>query len=282
MESYKMGQTSLVFIGGGKMGEAIALGLQSSQAEIARDISSANITIVDPGESRRTYLEEQHGMNCLASADSIDKADIVILAVKPQVIIDVVQNLKGLKAFSHSLFVSIAAGVETKTLIGHLPEQSRLVRVMPNLPLSVGEGASVVCPSATSTENDVDIVHKLFACLGVAERVEEDLVDVATALSGSGPAYVAAMMEILIEAGEDEGLSKVLAQSLVLQTVYGTCVQLKETNQDISLFKESVCSPGGSTLAALQAMNDAGMHSVYKNGVVAAVRRAKELGRDTV
>lgn len=270
--------TRVVFVGGGKMGEAILGGWLSSEAAIAKPLMAGSFQIIEPTESRREYLSERYGVSCVGKASEVERADIVVLAVKPQVILEVLRDLRGLVPFSSALFVSIAAGVTTDCLVEALPETSRLVRVMPNLPLLVGEGASVVCGSRSSHTDEVEAVRDLFACLGLAEIIDEKLVDAAGALSGSGPAYVAAMIESLTSAGCAQGLPESLAEALALQTVYGTALHLKETAQSPTALREAVCSPGGTTLAALSAMKEAGMDEVYRQGVAAAVHRSKELG----
>lgn len=267
-----------VFIGGGKMGEAILAGWLNSDAVTASDLGPENFTIVEPNEARQKVFEESYGVSCVTDIHQVDTADVVILAVKPQVMFDVLSEVKDLAPFTHSLFISIAAGIPTSSLIEALPSGSRLVRVMPNLPLVVAEGASVVCASERSSVRDVETVRDLFACLGVAEIIDEKDMDAACALSGSGPAYVAAMIEALTKAGIDQGLSASLAENLALQTVYGTAAMLKETKQAPAELRKAVSSPGGTTVAALSAMEEAGMDSVYDRGIAAAVRRAKELG----
>lgn len=259
------------------MGEAIFGGWISSDALALAPIEAQSITVVEPTESRRDYLQDRYGVTCVADASSVVAADIVVLAVKPQIIVDVVKGLSTLPVFEEALFISIAAGVATETLNEVLPARSRLVRVMPNLPLLVGAGASVVCGSTTSTSADVEQVCTLFDCLGQAHIIAEDRIDLACALSGSGPAYVCALIEALTQAAVKEGFSPELAESLTLQMVYGTALQLKETGASPTELREAVSSPGGTTLAALAAMEKAGMNTVYTQGVAAAVRRAKEL-----
>lgn len=272
-------RTSIVLLGGGKMGEAILAGwIGVSEGEIAL-LSAKNFTVIDPGNDRRTYLEKEYGVTCLADLSAVPVADIVVLAVKPQVMIEVLEGIIGLAAFADSLFISIAAGMTTDRLVDSLPDTSRLVRVMPNMPLQVCAGASAVCASATSHENDVETVLALFDCLGVASRVEEDQMDAVCGLSGSGPAYVAAMIEALVKASVEQGLSKELAEQFAIQTVYGTAVLLRESDFNPSGLREAVSSPGGTTLAALEAMNDAGMEEIYRKAVEAAVRRSKELSK---
>jgi pyrroline-5-carboxylate reductase len=148
---------------------------------------------------------------------------------------------------------------------------------MPNLPLVVGKGTTAICSSKRATKEEVKLVCALFGCLGVALEVDEIDMDTVCALSGSGPAYVAAMIESLSEAGRAAGLTKEVSQELVINTVYGSASLLKETGQDPAEFRTAVSSPGGTTLAALEAMNKAGYAEIYAQGVKAAIDRSKEL-----
>lgn len=268
---------SVVLIGGGKMGEAIMAGWMDARDGTAAPLSAGNFTVVDPGDDRRLFLEKEYSVTCLPHVQDIAVADIVILAVKPQVMMDVLADTIDVPAFAPSLFVSIAAGIPTERLVGALPDTSRLVRVMPNMPLQVCAGASAVCGSATSTKQDVETVLGLFDCLGLACLVEEAHMDAVCALSGSGPAYVAALIESLVKASVEQGLPSELAQQLAVQTVYGTAVILCETEFDPTTLREAVSSPGGTTLAALNVMHEEGMDALYRKAVAAAVRRSKEL-----
>ena len=271
----------VVIVGGGKMGEAILSGWLCSDSGAASALSAANFTVVNPGAERREYLEQQYGVSCLRDVSEVDGADLVVLAVKPQVMMSVLEKARPMAAFgggaSGPLFVSIAAGLTTMRLEDALPQYARLVRVMPNMPLTVGAGATSVTSGSMALEADVELVRDLFAGLGEAVVVAEEEMDATCALSGSGPAYVAAMIEALRDAGVSQGLDARVAESLALQTVFGTALLVKETGRDLAEVRQSICSPGGTTLAALEAMNDAGFNEVFEAGVAAAVRRSKEL-----
>ena len=177
------------------------------------------------------------------------------------------------------LFISIAAGIPTTRLEAALPKDAHVVRVMPNMPLSIGAGASGVCKGAQATNDEYDYVVGLFGCLGRAVPVDESDMDIVCALSGSGPAYVAAMIEALRDAAAAQGLDEQLAETLALQTVLGTARLIDETPLSPAVTREAVCSPGGTTLAALDAMYEAGFNDVFQAGVDAAVRRSKELAQ---
>lgn len=263
------------------MGEAIAAGLVASGEGAAASLSADSFVIADPSDARREELARAHGFACVADAREIDAADLVVIAVKPQVAIGILEGIAAEAPFaaapSDPLFVSIAAGVETSSIETALGEGARVVRVMPNMPLVVGEGATAVCGGAHASAADVELVVGLFSALGFACEAAERDMDAVCAVSGSGPAYVAAMIEALAAAGERQGLSAELARGLALQTVYGTAKVLAETGCDVAEFRESVCSPGGTTIAALDAMAARGFGEAIDAGVAAAVRRSKEL-----
>lgn len=281
-------------VGGGKMGQAILSGWLASNAAPADAIAPADIVVVEPNDERSAYLVETHGVTCVADVAAVSAAiaagvsgaqaaDVVVLAVKPQVMMDVLEPLSQLPAFqgglSGPLFVSIAAGLTTERLEAALPEGAPLVRVMPNMPLMVGAGASGVCGGSRASADQVRYVADLFGCLGAAVVVDESQMDAVCALSGSGPAYVAAMIEAMRDAGAAQGLDPELAEVLALQTVLGTARLIDETALTPQTAREAVCSPGGTTLAALDAMNAGGFARVIDAGVAAAVKRSKELAQ---
>ena len=278
-----MGACNIAVIGGGKMGEAILSGWISSSQPPADGITTADVIVAEPGEERRAYLTKTHGVKCVADAAGIEQADIVVLAVKPQVMMDVLRVVSATPAFQGGadgpLFISIAAGLPTARIEEALPAGARLVRVMPNMPLSIGAGASGVCGGAHVECESVDLVSSLFGCLGRAVVVDESEMDVVCALSGSGPAYVAAMVEALRDAAVHHGLEADLAETLALQTVLGTARLMDESELTIAETRESICSPGGTTIAALDAMYAAGFDGVFAAGVDAAVARSKELAQ---
>lgn len=277
-----MADRAFAIVGGGKMGEAILSGWLASDAVPADTIKPGDVTVVEPGDERRSFLQSTYGVTCVADASKIGhRCDVVVLSVKPQVMMGVLQSVAQNPVFQGGaegpLFVSIAAGLTTERIASALPQGAPLVRVMPNMPLMVGAGASGVCKGAFATDGQVAYVADLFGCLGRAVVVDESLMDAVCAVSGSGPAYVAAMVEALRDAGAAQGLDPQLAEVLALQTVLGTARLIDETDLTPQTAREAVCSPGGTTLAALDAMNAAGFAEVFAAGVEAAVVRSKEL-----
>lgn len=271
----------ILVIGGGKMGEAILGGWIASEDGVAATVDASNVTVVNPGVARREHLASRYGVTCIADAREAEPADIVVLAVKPQVMPSVLDDIRDVAAYAGAeagpLFISIAAGLTTEWFAERLPAGARFVRVMPNTPLLVGAGTTTVCAPEGANAADVDLVCDLFDALGSAFVVDELLMDATGALSGSGPAYVAHMIEALRDAGRDAGIDEALAERLAFDTVYGTCKLMAETRQTPEQTRVAVCSPGGTTLAALAAMDEAGFSAVFSRGVAAAVARSKEL-----
>lgn len=279
------GPYRFLIVGGGKMGEAILSGWLASDVPPAASIETNNIMVVNPGVDRRELIEGMYAVECVGNVAEVnedDRPDVVVLAVKPQVMMEVLAEISALDVFQGGqdgpLFISIAAGLSTDRLLTGLPAGAPLVRVMPNTPLMVSAGASGVCGSATSSAEQVEYVASLFACLGRSVIVDEADMDAVCALSGSGPAYVAAVIEHLRDAAVECGLDEELAEDLAVQTVLGTAQMISETAETPQAAREAVCSPGGTTIAALDAMNAAGFRDVFRAGIQAAVRRSKELG----
>jgi pyrroline-5-carboxylate reductase len=262
----------IALIGGGRMGEAIAKGLIDSGA-----LAPDGIVIAEPNAARRQELIAAHAIECVASgAEAVPGADVVILAVKPQVIDSVTESLSAL--LSGVLVVSIAAGVSAARVESLLQAGTAVVRVMPNTPAMVGQGMSVVSAGSEATAEQVDVVRALFAELGRAVVLDERYQDIAAAISGSGPAYVALMVDALARAGVRHGLARSTAQELAVQTLRGTADLLEATGQHPEQLIDAVASPGGTTIAALEVLEGLGFRTAVAEAVSAAVQRAKELG----
>lgn len=284
-------QANIMIIGAGAMGSAIVRGWIGSSQPPADVLCGGNFTVVDPNADKNLTLVQELGVNAVedarTAADRIGDADavpdVVLLAVKPQIIDDVMADLASLYWFESAertpLVVSIAAGVPTSRIEAALGGDARVVRVMPNLPLQVSLGASVVAKGANAADEEAKLVCDLFAALGFASLVDESQIDAACAISGGGPAYVAKMIEDLTSAGVESGLPEELALKLAITTVGGSYELLVEEDISPEALRVRVCSPGGTTLAALAAMDDAGFSRSIASGVAAAIDRAKELAR---
>ena len=270
--------TSVALVGGGKMGEAIMAGWLQATEGPAAELSPASFQVANPGAERQQYLRDTYGVACVDDASCLSAAQIVVLAVKPQVLPEVLPVVAQLPFLADSLVVSIAAGYTTSRIESFLPEGTHVVRVMPNTPLMVGSGASCLCAGSCATSEELHLAEKLFCSLGKAWVVEESALDAVCAVSGSGPAYVAALIEAMAEGAVRAGLPREFGEALATQTAYGTAKLMLVREQGAEKTRVDVCSPGGTTLAGLDAMNAAGFGEAVAKGVVAAYERSIELG----
>lgn len=271
----------IALVGCGKMGGAALDGWLRSSKAPADALEASSFVVVSPREEHRAEIENAYGVATVADVSQLrglGPFDTVVLAVKPQVMGAVLEGLADVYGADLPLVVTIAAGIPTSRYEAALGHDARVVRVMPNMPLQVGMGASVVAGGSNASEEDVRLVNDLFDALGTSSVVPEDQIDAVGAISGSGPAYVAYMVEALRDAGVRAGLDAGLAESLALETVGGTYAAMKAQGSSPEEMRISVCSPKGTTLAALAAMDDAGFKEVFESGVQAAIRRSIELG----
>lgn len=267
------------FVGCGKMGEAMLAGWMASEDASAAALRKRGFCVVVPHEARARELAERYGVDAFASAEQTPSdVSFIILAVKPQMMGEVLPLLAASPAFEQGLplVLSIAAGTPCARIESSLPAGTPVVRAMPNMPLLVQEGATVVARGAWATDADAAFVDALFCALGTSQVVEEGQMDAVCALSGGGPAYFAHLAECLARAGVEAGLAPVLSDALARQTLAGTGAYLAQEDVSLADLRASVCSPGGTTLAALAAMEDA-MSETAMRGVPAAISRAKEL-----
>ena len=210
------------------------------------------------------------------NAEVVRRADVLFLAVKPQQMVRVAAELKG-KLGPDLLVISIAAGIRLSVLAQGFGEQVRLVRVMPNTPCLVGKGACGYCLGGTATPADGQLVQQLLSAVGLAFEVEEKLLDAVTGLSGSGPAFVYVIIEALSDGGVRMGLPRAVASALAAQTVLGAAQMVLSTGDHPGVLKDRVASPGGTTIAGLQALEEAGLRGGLMAAVEAATRRSLEL-----
>lgn len=262
----------IAVIGGGRMGEAIVAGLIT-----AGSVSADEIVVAEPAAARAAVFEAR-GVAVLADAhEAVPGATIVILAVKPQIIEAVTAHLAP-QLPPDAVAVSIAAGVSCARLEAVLPAGTRVVRVMPNTPALVGEGMSVLSAGTRADAATVERVRALFETLGETVVLDERYQDAAAAISGCGPAYVALVVDSLARAGVRQGLTRDVAQALALQTLRGTVALIEQTASHPEAIIDAVTSPGGTTIAAIEALEAGGVRSAFYDAVDAAVRRSRELG----
>lgn len=262
----------VAIIGGGNMGAAVCAGLLGIPG-----MQPASITVANPGEAKRRSLAQRYGVATVEHAAQALPADTVFIAVKPAVVPQVAAELAQ-AGLGGALVVSVAAGVSTESLSAALGGAEQVVRVMPNTPLTVGAGMSGVSGGQRASARNVELVRCVFEQMGGAVVVPEDKQDVVTAISGSGPAYFELFLRAMARQGSELGLDYQTALQLALDTMYGTAVMLRRSGQDLDEAIEAVSSPGGTTVAALGAMEQAGVEQGIAAGVAAAARRSAELG----
>lgn len=261
------------FVGAGTMAEALIKGL----------IGSGKVRPTDIRASRRktdslAMLAEAYGIGAAeTNASCVEGAQIIVLAVKPQVMPTVLAELADTLA-PDALVISIAAGVTTTTLEHGLRPGTRIVRAMPNTAAQVGRSATAIAQGAHATAQDLAVAKELFEAVGRVVTVEEANLDAVTGLSGSGPAYIFLIIEALADAGVKVGLSRAVAQELAAQTLLGSAHMLLETGEHPGRLKDQVTTPGGTTIAGLHTLEAGGLRVTLMNAVEAATRRARELG----
>ncbi len=260
-------------IGAGQM--ATALGQGFIKAGL---VGAEHLLAADPDEAaRERFAGATGGRTTEDNAQVAQQSDVIFLAVKPQQIAGVVGRLRG-KITAQQLVVSIAAGVRLAALAEGLGGNVRLVRVMPNTPCLVGQGACGFCLGEKATAEDGRLVEQLLGAVGVAYQLEEKLLDAVTGLSGSGPAFVYVIIEALSDGGVRMGLPRKVATALAAQTVRGAAEMVAATGEHTGVLKDRVASPGGTTIAGLQALESGGLRAALMAAVEAATRRSIELG----
>ncbi len=263
------------FIGAGQMARAMIQGM------IRVGQAPESIAASDPLGSIRAALATETGVTTFeTNLEVVANADVVVLAVKPQMMADVLVELRPALEPRH-LVVSIAAGITLATLAQGLGEDRRIIRVMPNTPALVGEGASGYCLGRKVVEGDEGVVLACLESVGIAYRVPESLLDAVTGLSGSGPAFVYVMIEALADGGVRVGLPREMALTLAAQTVLGAARMVLDTRVHPGELKDQVASPGGTTIAGLQVLERGGVRSALIDAVEAAYRRSIELAEMT-
>jgi len=262
------------FIGGGNMAEAMIQGLLASKT-----IIPSACWVSDIIDERLSYLKKTYGIKAVSDTPQVIRSSqAIILAVKPQ---NVDQALSALSPVwtSDKILISIAAGVPTVYLSRFFAKAPKIIRVMPNTPALVQQGASALARGHYASDADMELALKLFRAVGKAVEVEEKWMDAVTGLSGSGPAYILLLLESLIDAGVLEGLPRATARELVIQTALGTAAMLAQSAKHPGELKDMITSPGGTTIHGLQILEERGVRGALMAAVGAATRRSKELGK---
>ena len=261
-------------LGAGNMGEAMIKGLLQTGL-----VEAPSVCATDVRADRLAQLARQYGIRTVTSnAALVAASDVVILAVKPQTMAAVLREVAG-AADGRQLFISVAAGVASRTLRGHLGKPVRLIRVMPNTPALVLEGVTAIARADGLAEGDLETAEELFGAIGRVVVLDEDALDAVTGLSGSGPAYVAIVVESLADGGVKMGLDRATAMTLAIQTVLGSAKLIRETGVHPGQLKDMVASPGGTTIAGIAALEEGGVRHTFINAVERATVRSRELGK---
>ena len=264
------------FIGGGQMGEALIRGIIQSGL-----YNADSIFVAEPNSERCDYMTSTYTINGFDNSDPLwEKCDTIVLSVKPQIMGIVLAAAKALTTPRH-LIISIAAGLPISFYEKGLErDDCRIIRVMPNTPALVLEGASGISGNKNASRADLEYCEDLFNRIGKAVILDESALDAVTGLSGSGPAYVFTFADVMIDAGIKAGLPRPTAETLALQTILGSVKLLMESGKHPAELRAMVTSPGGTTIAAQHVLERAGMKGIIMDAVEAAVNRSKELGQN--
>ena len=264
----------ICIIGTGNMGEALVSGLIGSKSSKPK-----NIICTDVREMKRKTIEEKYGVHTTANnVEAVTQSDIVIYAVKPQIMATVL-NETAEKLDMSKLIISIAAGVPVEAIESCLNKELRLIRVMPNIAAAVKEAATGVAAGKHASEEDIKLAMAIFDSIGKSVFIPENyLMDAITGLSGSGPAYIFLIVEAMADAGVKVGLSRQDALFLSAQTVLGAAKMLIETQEHPGQLRDRVTSPGGTAIAGLATLEKGGLRTVISKAVWAAYQKSKYLG----
>ena len=259
----------VAILGCGKIGESVLAGLLSS--------GSSDLVVTARRTERITELHDRHGVEAtLANAEAVSGAGLVVLAVKPQDFEELLESIHGAVTKEQTV-LSVAAAIPTSFIERRLGPEVPVVRAMPNAPATVHEGITGLCAGSHASEQNVALAEEVLLHLGPVVRVPETYMDAVTAVSGSGPAYFALVAEAMIEAGILLGLSREISTQLVVQTMLGTAVLLRDERMHPVELREAVTSPGGTTIRAIHELEQAGVRAAFLNAIQAAMERSREL-----
>ncbi len=266
-------ESKVVFIGAGNMAEAIVSGMVAAEF-----CAPEKILLTDIRPERLADLEADHGVSTTTDNSVVKNAEIVVLAVKPQILSEVLKGIAPVLR-TETLVISIAAGIPAAKIEGALGKGTRVVRVMPNTPALIGQGASGIAAGSCADEADLEVTEAILGCVGLTVRVEEKELDAVTALSGSGPAYVFYLLESMLSAADQMGLEKETARALALQTVEGAARLMKDSGEEAAELRAKVTSKGGTTEAAIRSLDESGVKDSIVKAMKAAAARSMELSQ---
>lgn len=261
---------TLGLIGCGKMGYALAKGIFSSRP-------TAQLLVNDISQERIDLFINEFGASSASLSELVNLADVIILAIKPQQVQNVMQQTDGSWS-GHKVLLSIVAGLPTYQLEHYTSTETAVIRAMPNTPSLIGQGVCAISPGSNAQEADMLIAKQLLKPTGMIIEVQEEQMNLVTALSGSGPAYMFYIAESMINAGVNLGLDYNTSRQLVLNTMAGSIEMLQTINEHPAALRDQVCSPGGTTVAALAQFERDGLRAAIYNAIEAAYLRSIELG----
>ena len=264
---------TLGILGCGKMAYALTKG-------ICQDNNHAydRIYACDVSNERTELFAREFACITVDRSKLIEQSDVIIIAVKPAQVEEILADTDKLWS-RDKLLISVAAGIKTINIESQLKEMVPIVRVMPNTPCLIGQGVSAISAGSYATEEHLKIVQDLLQRVGLCILIKEDYMDAVTAVSGSGPAYAFLVVEAMIDAALQVGLSRDIAEKLVVQTFKGSLQMLEETGQHPAVLKAQVTSPGGTTIAALKELEAGGLRTAFFNAVEKACQRSMEMGK---
>jgi pyrroline-5-carboxylate reductase len=260
------------FIGVGNMGSAI-------MKAVVKTTPAEYIYIADKNEGSLQAFSAQYGVNISTNEDIAKNCDYVFLGVKPQMMEEMLSSVKDVLKNKKNVLISMAAGLEMFTLSRILEFDAKIIRIMPNLPVSVGEGMTLYDSSELVTGEEIAEFLSFMSKTGKLIQLPEHLIDAGCAVSGCGPAFVCMVIEAMADAGVKCGLTRSTALTLATQTLLGTSLLISETETHPAMLKDAVCSPAGSTIAGVEALESNGLRAAFIEAVTASYNRNKELGK---
>jgi len=264
------------FIGCGRMGSALLEGALS-----AKIVTASDVWVFDPHPGSAEAVANKFAVNTATdNSEVIRKCDMVLLACKPYHVVDILEEISA-ELPGNAVILSIAAGVTLERMESNSPDGTRIIRVMPNTPALIGNGASGIAGGSHATDADLTAARKMLESVGIVEMVTEPQLDAVTGLSGSGPAYIYTLIESLANQAEKEGLSADTALRLATQTVIGAARMVESTGMAPADLRNQVTSPGGTTLAGLKALTEHGFETSIAAGVHAAAERSREIAEES-
>ncbi|CAH3032426.1 unnamed protein product [Porites lobata] len=259
------------FLGGGNMAKAMAKGFIKSKT-----VNPANIIVSATTEKTLSLWKEMGCQTTLVNKEVVEHSDVIFIAVKPNLVIQVAQEIESSVDPSKHLIVSIAVAITTDVIEAHLP-RSRVIRCLPNLACEVQCGIFAYCRGKHVQEKDVELIHKLLGTSGLCTEVKESYSNALLSVSGCGLGFVGLVMEAMSDGGVRTGLPRALSTELVTQTLIGAARLVQETGKHPAQLKDEVCSPGGTTIAGIQVLERSGLRSALIDAVDAATKRAVEI-----